>query len=94
MKIEKMISKDLYFGLILSLMIEGMMEVTIISTYNIRTYMTTSIGEWLGFIQACVSIFIICIVLPIINIFAILCSYFYGIIHSKSKIRKIFWNHF
>ena len=71
--------------MILGIMIEGMVEIIIISFFNVRSAMYNSFGELLGFIQSSISLFLICVVLPLINITVIIISHFKGMGFTKNK---------
>ena len=71
--------------MIIGIMIEGMVEITIVSFYNIRSAMYNSFGELFGFLQSSISLFLICVALPLINIIVIINSYFKGMDFMKNK---------
>ena len=71
--------------MILGIMIEGMVEITIVSFYNVRSAMYNSFGELFGFIQSSISLFLICIALPFINITVIIISHYKGMNFMKNK---------
>ena len=71
--------------MILGIMIEGIVEITIVSFLNIQSAMYNSFGELFGFIQSSISLILICIVLPIINITVIIISHRKGMDFMKNN---------
>ena len=67
-RIYKIVSNEIFFSLILQVMIEGFIEILICSYFNYQQPNYNTIGEVLGIFQAYFSLSLIVVAIPIINI--------------------------
>ena len=68
----KILSNGIFFSLIFKVMIEGIIEISIYSYFNLKSANFNSAGEILGIGQSYFSLALILIIMPLVNIYLLI----------------------